>query len=127
MKNKEERIKKLLETSTDRIITKYVDRVQLIKEKEYVYLSKIDELVPVQFNLSNGWVFAHDSFVQDRDAPAAGIADASPSEFTDVDGLKTVIGNYAICKQNSEQLKSLQDWIVVSRKEIAKGDKKNDN
>ncbi|NBR25047.1 MAG: hypothetical protein EBU08_14990 [Micrococcales bacterium] len=92
-------------------------------EKIMLQMYRLDEIVPVQFNLSNSWVLAHDSFVQDRDAPTTGTLDASPSEFTDVEGLKRVIGNYAICKQTAEQLKSLQDWIRTSQKEV--GDNKD--
>ena len=42
-----------------KVVTEYVDRVQTIKEKEYVYRDKI-VTVPSKCELSNGWVFLHD-------------------------------------------------------------------
>lgn len=42
-----------------KVVTEYVDRVQTIKEKEYVYRDKI-VTVPSKCELSNGWVLLHD-------------------------------------------------------------------
>ena len=100
-----------------RIVTEYVDRVQTIKEKEYVYKDKIVN-VPSRCELSNGWVYLHDSSARGGNADSARVADETPSGVRDTEALETVVGNYSIAQQNAEQLKALQKWVVEAEKEV---------
>ena len=102
--------KKNSEISTE-VVTQYVDRVNTIREKEYVYRDIAKTVVPSQSVLSNGWVFTHDISASASDADATRSSDASPSGIKDTDALVGIIRNYAICQSNSVQLTELQRWI----------------
>jgi hypothetical protein len=97
----------------EKIVTEYVDKIQTVKEKQYVYVKQATEVVPSQYYLSNGWVYHHDyvASAQGGNADNARIADASPSDIKDNQALATVVDNYGTCKQNAEQLIALQDYI----------------
>lgn len=97
----------------EKIVTEYVDKIQTVKEKQYVYIKQSQEIVPAQFNMSNGWVYLHDyaASAQSGNADSTRLADATPSDVKDNQALATVVDNYGTCKQNSEQLIALQDYI----------------
>lgn len=98
-----------------KVITQYVDRVNTVKEKEYVYLDKINNSVPNQHDMSNGWVYIHDISATNGDADTTRSSDASPSGVKDTEALATIIANYANCKANSEQLIALQKWVADNK------------
>lgn len=102
-----------------KVVTEYVDRVQTIKEKEYVYRDKI-VTVPSKCELSSGWVLLHDASARGDDADSTGVTDATPSGVKDTEALDGIVGNYSICQQNAEQLKALQDWVVYAQAEVAR-------
>lgn len=97
------------------VVTEYVDRVNTIKEKEYVYLDRAKNNVPDTTILSNGWVYTHDASATGSNADATGASDASPSGIATNQALLTIISNYSNCQSNAEQLKSLQDWITKNK------------
>jgi hypothetical protein len=99
-------------------VTVYVDRIKIVKEKEYVYIDKAKNDLPSTCNMSNGWVYLHDSSVRGTETESSRVADATSSGVKDNQALGTVIQNYSICKQNAEQLKSLQKWISENQKVI---------
>ena len=100
------------------VVTEYVDRVNTIKEKEYVYLDRAKSNVPSQHVMSNGWVYTHDASATGSDADAAGSSDASPSGIKDNEALFTIITNYSRCMQNNQQLISLQQWINDNKRAV---------
>jgi hypothetical protein len=103
---------------SNKVVTEYVDRVSVVKEKEYVYKNLAQTSVPSQSVMSNGWVFTHDSSASSSDADPARASDASPSGITDTTALVGIIGNYSRCLQNSQQLIGLQKWINDNRAEV---------
>ena len=109
--------KKNSEISTE-VVTQYVDRVNTIREKEYVYRDIAKTVVPSQSVLSNGWVFTHDISATGSDADATRSSDASPSGIKDTDALVGIIRNYAICQSNSVQLTELQRWINENKEAV---------
>ena len=115
--------KKNSEISTQ-VVTQYVDRVNTIKEKEYVYRDVAKTVVPSQSVLSNGWVFTHDASATGSDADATRSSDASPSGIKDNEALFTIVSNYSRCMQNSEQLIGLQQWINDNKQSIEELNKK---
>ncbi len=115
--------KKNSEISTQ-VVTQYVDRVNTIREKEYVYRDVAKTVVPSQSVLSNGWVFTHDISATGGNADATRSSDASPSGIKDNEALFTIIGNYSTCMQNAEQLRNLQQWINDNRQSIEELNKK---
>ena len=109
--------KKNSEISTE-VVTQYVDRVNTIREKEYVYRDAAKTVVPSQSVLSNGWVFTHDISATGSDADATRSADASSSGIKDTDALVGIIRNYAICQSNAVQLTELQRWINENKQAV---------
>ena len=101
------------------VVTEYVDRVEIVKEKEYVYRDKIVN-VPSKCELSDGWVRLHDASARGSDAAATDVADETPSGIRDTEALDGVVKNYSICQQNAEQLIALQDWVRYAQSEVAR-------
>jgi len=100
------------------VVTEYVDRVNTIREKEYVYRDIAQNAVPAQHDMSNGWVYTHDLSAASGDADAARASDASPSGIKDTTALFTIISNYSRCMQNSQQLIGLQKWINDNKRAV---------
>ena len=103
---------------SNKVVTEYVDRVNVIKEKEYVYKNLAQTSVPSQHDMSNGWVFTHDISASSGDADPTRASDATASGITDTTALVGIVGNYSRCLQNSQQLISLQKWINDNRAEV---------
>lgn len=104
------------------VVTKYVDKVRVVKEREVVYVNTATNYVPGQFDLSNGWLFLHDASVKGLDADSTRASDATASGIKDNQALGVVIGNYSTCRQNAEQLIQLQDWIRKTQTEMDNGE-----
>jgi hypothetical protein len=107
----------------DRVVTEYVDKVQVVKQKEIVYVKQAADTVPAQYNLSNGWVYLHDTSAQGGDADTSRSSDASSSDVKDNQALATIISNYSICQQNAQQLVSLQDYVHKVKEAVDKANK----
>lgn len=104
----------------ERIVTKYVDRVKVIKEKEYVYRDQAINVVPDRTELSNGWVSVHDAAASGSDdADSTGASDATPSGVKANQALAVVTDNYAACHANAEQLSSLQEYVREVEKVVS--------
>ena len=110
---------------SNKVQIEYVDRVNTIKEKEYVYRDLGKNSVPSQHNLSNGWVYTHDLSASSGDADPARASDATSSGIKDNTALLTIISNYSTCMQNSQQLIGLQRWINDNKAAIEAEAKKN--
>lgn len=95
---------------SDNVTTQFVDRTNTIREKEIIYRDVSNNLGS-QYNLSNGWIHLHDAAAKLANPNMTLASDKSPSGIMDNTALTVVMNNYAICKQNSEQLEALQKWI----------------
>jgi len=101
------------------VITQYVDRIQVVREKGDTLIQEVPVYVPVQADAActvhRGFVSLHDAAAagelptapRDADAPAEGLALSAVAA--------TVVTNYQTCHENAEQLKALQDWIRQTR------------
>ena len=101
------------------VVTQYVDRIQIVREKADTLIQEIPVYVPVQADAActvhRGFVSLHDAAAagelpepaRDADAPAEGLALSAVAA--------TVVSNYQTCHENAEQLKALQDWIRQTR------------
>jgi hypothetical protein len=107
----------------ERIVTEYVDKVQVVKEREYVYREKAKTVVPAQYTLSNGWVYLHDVSATGGNADDARTSDATASDIKDNQALGVVVENYSICQQNAQQLVALQDYIQRVKGAVDKANK----
>ncbi|MDU4299505.1 MAG: hypothetical protein E7I45_00785 [Eikenella corrodens] len=101
--------------ATVKVVTEYVDRVRIVREKGDTIIKEVPVYVPVQADaacsINRGFVRLHDAAAagelpeptRDADAASAGIA------LSAVAG--TVAANYQTCHENAEQLRVLQTWI----------------
>ena len=101
--------------ATVKVVTEYVDRVRIVREKGETIIKEVPVYVPVQADaactINRGFVRLHDAAAagelpepaRDADAAAAGIA------LSAVAG--TVAANYQTCHENAEQLRALDVWV----------------
>lgn len=110
-----------LGTVRDRVVTEYVDRVEVIEKtgrtiiKEVpVYVSEAaDRACPVPA----GFVRVHDASAANVPPPgSAGPADERASAVALSTVAATVAGNYTDCHANAEQLRQLQAYVREHKK-----------
>ena len=93
------------------VVTKYVDRVRTITVQNDRNAEFIATLPSTDIKLTYGWVYLHDLATKGGDAEPSAATNGTPTTFTSADALRAVTDNYSVCRQNSEQLIQLQDWI----------------
>jgi hypothetical protein len=105
--------------ATVQVVTQYVDRIQVVREKGDTLIQEVPVYVPVQADAA---CTVHRGFVSLHDAAAAGELPTAPGDIDEpAEGLAlsavaaTVVTNYQTCHENAEQLKALQDWIRQTR------------
>ncbi len=103
----------------ERVVTKYVDRVKTIVKKEYIYREQANNNVPDRTELSNGWVYLHDSAARNSDADSTRSSDGTGSGVKANQALAVVTDNYAACHANAEQLTALQEYVREVEKLVA--------
>jgi hypothetical protein len=86
--------------ATVKVVTQYVDRVRVVREKGDTIIKEVPVYVPVQADAA---CTINRGFVRLHDAAAAGIA------LSAVAG--TLAANYQTCHENAEQLRALQAWV----------------
>lgn len=100
--------------ATVKVVTEYVDRVRIVREKGQTIIKEVPVYVPVQADaactINRGFVRLHDAAAagelpeptRDADAAAADVA------LSAVAG--TLAINYQTCHENAQQLRALQAW-----------------
>jgi len=99
---------------SDKTVTKYVDRVQIVQGKSREIIKEVKIYVQDTVNLSGGWRMLHDSAVKSELPDPTRIVDegtVKAQAVTATDALETVIRNYGICHENSTTLSALQEWV----------------
>ena len=93
-----------------KVVTKYIDRVQVVQGRTKVIIKEIPVYVPATTpDLPAGFRVLHDSAAQGVIPDPARIADASPVPAQDA--AETIVSNYGTCAETAEQVIALQDWI----------------
>lgn len=110
---------------SDNVVTEFVDRTNTIREKEVVYRTATNDL-GAQYDLSNGWIHLHDTAAKLANPDMQLASDKSPSGIMDNAALAVVISNYSVCRQNAEQLASLQKWYLDNKAAIEAANAKKD-
>lgn len=109
-----------LETEKKNIktVTVFVDKIRVIREKALTITKEIPIYVTQTANaactIPDGFVWLHNDAAEGRAVPPerTGDFDASTSGASLTSVTETVTDNYRICRENSEQLKSLQDTLA---------------
>jgi len=102
---------------TTQVVTKYTDRIKVIKEKGETVTVYVDRwLTPVDKDctIPNSFVELHDATVTTR-LPVDN-TNNKPSGVTLSQVGATVAGNYNTCEQNAAKLLALQEWITKQKK-----------
>jgi hypothetical protein len=102
----------------ERVVTEYVDKIKVVTQKETIYRDAAQQQVPGKFNLTNGWVYLHDISIKGEELNPDMASDDTDSIVKDNQALGTVLANYSICLQNSQQLVSLQSWILETKASV---------
>ena len=94
---------------SDKTVTEYVDRVQIMQGKSRTIIKEIPIYVKDTCTLSADWRLWHNNAVYN--AVSDTTRDSDEGTVTATDALETVAANYGICHENSATLISLQDWV----------------
>lgn len=119
------RVEKAQAESTVRVVTKFVDRVRVVKDAGAALTKEVVRYVPSDScDLPPGYRVLHDAAARGEPAGAAGNVDAAavPAQ----DAAAVVIDNYTACHANSEQLVALQNWIIETRHAANRAEVGND-
>lgn len=102
--------------ATFKVVTQYVDRVKVVREKGADIIKDVPAYVTHEADaacvLPRGFVRLHDAAAANEIPSPAGSADASPSGIALSTATTTVADNYGRCAENAEQLRSLQQWVL---------------
>ena len=106
--------------ATVKVITKYVDRVKIVREAGATIIKEVPVYVSPEADaacvLSRGFVRLHDAAAAGVVSDSAGGSDASPAGIALSTVAGTVADNYSRCHENSAQLEAIQDWIRQMQK-----------
>ena len=98
-----------------KILTKYIDRIQVIKEKGDVIIKEVPKYITkesdAKCDIPNSFVMLHDAAAKNELPDPTRSLNEGTSTIKLSTTTETIIGNYGISNQNSEQLKALQEWI----------------
>lgn len=98
------------EAATSRVVTEYVDRVQVIRERGQTIIREVPTYVPADScALPAGFRVLHDAAAASTIPDPAGIADAGAVPAADA--ATTVTKNYNTCHEVRAQLIALQEWV----------------
>ncbi|MBS7457683.1 hypothetical protein [Coralloluteibacterium stylophorae] len=102
--------------ATERVVTKYVDRVVEVQGQTHTVIKEIPVYVTREADarcvVPRGFVWLHDAAAGLSALPeSAGDADA-PAEGVGLSRVAEVVGgNYGTCRETAEQLRGLQEWV----------------
>ncbi len=101
--------------ATVKVVTEYVDRVRIVREKGETIIKEVPIYVPVQADaactINRGFVLLHDAAAAGELPEPAGDADAAAADIALSAVAGTVAANYQTCHENAGQLRALQAWI----------------
>lgn len=102
-------------TVRDRVVTEYVDRVQIVEKRGATIIKEVPVYVSPKADaacaVNTGFVRLHDAAATGVDLPPTGNASAAndaPSGVALSAVAATNVANYTACNANAEQLSSLQ-------------------
>ena len=101
--------------ATVKVVTDYVDRVRIVRQKGDTIIKEVPVYVPVQADaactINRGFVRLHDAAAAGELPEPARDADASAADLALSAVAGTVAANYQTCFETAEQLRALQAWI----------------
>lgn len=100
---------------TTKVVTEYVDRVKIVKEKGDTVVKYVDRYITEEQDnncvIGNNVVSLHNAAAENRLPTTAEVTDGTASEVKISELTRTVTENYGTCNQIREQVIGLQSWI----------------
>ena len=110
----------LSEKNSKQIVTKYITKTKVVKEKGDVIVKKVTEYITKDADakcvIPKSFIVLHDSAAKNEVPDTSAGIDGSPSGIKLSTVGETVTINYNNYHQLSEQLKALQDWVTSQEK-----------
>lgn len=101
--------------ATVKVVTKYVTKVEVVKEKGDTIVKEIPKLISASADdacvIPNGFVLLHNSAAKNEVPDTSGTANEGASGVKLSGVATTVTENYTTFHQVREQLKALQEWV----------------
>ncbi len=101
--------------ATVKVVTQYVDRVRIVREKGETIIKEVPVYVPVQADaactINRGFVRLHDAAAAGELPRPPRSAHAASAALARSVVAGTVAANYQTCHENAEQLRALQAWV----------------
>ena len=120
-----EAVKTAQAVATVKVVTKYVDRVKVVRERGVTITKEVPVYVTKEADahctVPAGFVSLHDAAARGGVPDPPGGADAAPAGIALSTVAGTVAGNYERCHENAEQLTALQSWINEMKKAAESG------
>lgn len=104
------------EKVSTKVVTKYIDRIQVVKQKGNEIVKYINKESDSKCELPNSFVVLHDAAAKNELPDSTGAVDARASDIKLSTATTTVIQNYGTCWEIREQLKALQEWVAEQKK-----------
>lgn len=100
---------------TEKVVTKYVDRLKVVHDRGATIVKQVPIYVPIDSpDLPAGFRVYFDAAAKGILPDPTRIADASPVSAQDVATITAE--DFAICHENAEQLIGIQNWIKGQQK-----------
>ena len=104
------------EKVSTKVVTKYIDRIQVVKEKGNEIVKYINKESDSKCELPNSFVVLHDAAAKNELPDTSRVADARASDIKLSGATTTIVQNYGTCWEIREQLKALQEWVSEQKK-----------
>lgn len=104
------------ESVSTKVVTKYIDRIQVVKEKGNEIVKYINTNADAKCELPSSFVVLHDAAAKNELPDPARVADARASDIKLSGATTTIVQNYGTCWEIREQLKALQEWVNEQKK-----------
>jgi len=106
--------------ATVKVVTKYVNKVQIVKEKGNDIIKQVPVYITkdadTKCDVPTGFVVLHDSASRNEVPDATRKIDATTSAVKISGVAETVVDNYTTYHEVAEQLRSLQEWVREQQK-----------
>jgi hypothetical protein len=108
------------EKVTEKIVTEYVEKIKVVKEKGNVIVKEVPKYITKESDdkctIPKSFIVLHNGASRNEVPDTAGGIDETASDVKLSRVLETTIGNYTIYYETAEQLKALQDWVRQQEK-----------
>ena len=101
-----------------KIITKYVDKVRIVKETTDENVKFIEKYITKHDNditFPKSYIMLHDSASQNEISGSTGTVDETPSEVKASELITTVVENYGTCNELRETVIAWQEWYKAQK------------